>query len=432
MEPATVTKRYTYRAYPTVEQETHIAQTFGCVRVVFNKYVEHGQAEKWLSQGAASKQLTQFKQDPEYVWLKDVSAVALQQTLLNATKAVSRFFENKKKPNPDPNVELPKFKKRGGQESYRVTGDKDFAVLPALNKRWGQVRLPKMAPLKYRIDRALPSTPSSATVIKRPSGKYFVSFVVEVPVRAYAPPTTAEAAGLDAGLTALLTIADSNGVTSSVLNPRYYRKLEARLANAQRIHSQKEKGSINREKARLRSAKLSEKIANQRLDHARKLSKDLVAAYGLLSLETLSVTSMVKNHRLAKSIHDASWSTLYQLLEKRAVEAGRVVARADRYQPTTKVCSSCATVLDHKLGLNVREWVCACGAVHDRDVNAAKVLLSLATEPNRWKSGDSLEGTNTSNVVTQIGTTLSEPVKVFRKPHLMGGETSLHIQGSQF
>lgn len=378
-------KRYSFRAYPTVEQQIYFAQTFGCTRLVANLYIAAAnEGSRYPTFAEACKELTRLKKEQQYHFLKDVSISALQQALKDVTTAANNAYRHQGKG-------FPKFRRRGAAETFRITGKTSFNSR-VLSRKWAEVRLPKISsPLRYRMDRPLPSAPSSVTVIKRPSGKYFVSFVVEVPDKPYEAPTTADAVGLDAGLTALLTLADSNGVTSSVLNPRHYKNLEPRLAQAQRVLSATQKGSKNRERARVRVARLHEKIANQRRDHAWKLVKHLVSAYGTLSVETLSITSMVKNHSLAKSIHDASWGGLYQLLSQEAEAAGRVLVKQDRFQPTTKVCSSCATVLDKPLTLDVREWECLCGAKHDRDVNAAKVLLSLLTEANRWKSGDSLE-----------------------------------------
>lgn len=196
-------KRYKYRAYPTLVQQQHFNQTFGSVRTVYNKYVENNLTQKRLiSYSEACRDLTVLKKNPEYEWLNHVSSIALQQTLKDATQGVKNFFRNPKKVKP------PRFKKRGYRETYRVVGENSFSTR-VLNRKWGTVRLPKIGEVKYRVDRPLPSAPTSVTVVKEPNGSIFVSFVVEVEQTLLLPTT--QTIAVDLGLTTYATTVTNTG-----------------------------------------------------------------------------------------------------------------------------------------------------------------------------------------------------------------------------
>ena len=367
-------KRYNYRAYPTPEQITHLNQTFGSTRVVYNKYVETNKIQgKIVSYRDASAALTALKKQPDYEWLGDVSAIALQQSLRDARQAVNLFFKNKAKGGKR-KVGLPTYKKRTSRQTYRIVDKKSYKVVK-LNARYSGVTLPKLSsPLKFRMERELPSEPTSVTVIREASGKYYVSFVVEVPVTPL-PPTDQHGAG-DMGLTDLLITVDSNGGLLRVPNARFLRKQEARVKRSQRSMSRKKKGSKNREKARLRLAKTHAGVTNQKKDLYYKLSIMLFRENQTFSIETLNITGMLQNHKLARSISDASWGTLIACLKNTAAQYGRELTMIDQWYASSHVCHDCKAKRTTKLLLSEREWTCeSCGVLHDRDINAALNIL---------------------------------------------------------
>ena len=241
--------------------------------------------------------------------------------------------------------------------------------------RWrdGQLTLAKMAqPLAVVWSRALPegAQPSTVTVSRDAAGRWFVSLLVEDP--AVQPlPATGAAVGIDAGITTLVTLSTGEKVT----NPRYERADRRRLAKARRALARKAKDSANRVKDRLRVARIHARIADRRRDLLHKLSTRLVRENQTVVVEDLSVRNMLRNHRLARAIADAAWSELRGMLEYKARWYGRSLVAVDRWFPSSKVCSTCGR-LTESLPLSVREWSCPCGAVHDRDVNAARNILA--------------------------------------------------------
>jgi transposase len=217
--------------------------------------------------------------------------------------------------------------------------------------------------------RGLPSVPSSVTVIREPDGRYYASFVVE---RDAAPlPPVDHEAGIDVGLASLAVTSDGLVIE----NPRFLRAAERRLARAQRALSRKEKGSRNRAKARLRVAVAHRKVRDQRLDHAHKTALAIVRDSHAVYAEDIAVHGLART-RLAKSVHDAGWSTLLRLVGEKTAYHGRHFARIGRFEPTSQVCSACGA-RDGPKPLAVRTWACkACGTHHDRDVNAARNILA--------------------------------------------------------
>ncbi|MDQ0092828.1 IS605 OrfB family transposase [Paeniglutamicibacter psychrophenolicus] len=229
--------------------------------------------------------------------------------------------------------------------------------------------------MHFALSRALPADPSSLTVIREPDGRHYVSFVVEAPAR-MVPAPVHQTAGIDLGLNHLAVIAHDDGTSSTIENPRHLKKKLRMLATAQKELARREKGSANRKKSRIKVARLHRQVRETRLDHHHKLARKVVDENQVIGLETLSIAGMART-RLAKSIHDAGWGILVRLIEEKAAEAGRTVARADRAFPSTRMCSACGA-LGEKKPLNVRSWSCACGATHDRDVNAAMNLRNVA------------------------------------------------------
>ena len=339
------TARYTLRFYPTTAQKNALARTFGCVRVVYNHGVESGQT-KFTTLNAG---LTALKGVTP--WLYDVSSVPLQQAMRHLTRAWTHFFAGRAK--------RPRFKTRRGRQAAEYTR-RGFSM------RKGQVHLAKMEePLAIRWSRKLPSEPTSCTVTLDRAGRYHISFVVEVePERL---PEVGQQVGIDLGLTHFATLSTGEKVEA----PKPLRRALEGLAILQRRMAKKKKGSKNRQKAARKVARLHARIADLRRDFLHKLSTRLVRENQALAVEDLYVAGMVRNHSLARSISDASWSTFVGMLAYKCDWYGRTFVKVDRWLPSSKTCSECSHKLD-VLPLGVRAWECpCCGVQHDRDVNAA-------------------------------------------------------------
>ncbi len=256
-------------------------------------------------------------------------------------------------------------------------------------------------PLDIRWSRPLPEgvEPTTVTVSRDAAGRWFVSLLCEDTITP--APATTQAVGIDAGITSLVTLSTGEKIT----NPKHERRDRARLARAQRELSRKVKGSANREKARVRGARIHARIADRRRDVLHKLSARLVRENQTVVIEDLTVRNLLKNHSLARAISDASWTELRSMLEYKCAWYGRELVVIDRFFPSSKLCGNCGTVRG-KLPLNVREWTCDCGAVHDRDVNAAR--NTLAAGPAASACGDGVrpqrESSRDGAVVGEAGT----------------------------
>ncbi|ANS62332.1 transposase, IS605 OrfB [Streptomyces lincolnensis] len=358
-----VKRAFKYRFYPTGVQAAELSRTFGCVRLVYNKALEertrawYGEQRR-ISYVQSSAALTQWKKREELAFLTEVSSVPLQQALRHLQSAFGNFFAQRAK--------YPRYKSR---KKSRASAE---YTRSAFTWRQGQLTLAKMAdPLDIRWSRPLPegAEPTTVTVSRDAAGRWFVSLLCEDHI-APAAATTA-AVGLDAGITSLVTLSTGEKIT----NPRHERRDRARLARAQRELSRKAKGSANREKARRKVARVHARIADRRRDVLHKLSTRLVRENQTVVIEDLSVRNLLKNGTLARAISDASWTQLRSMLEYKCAWYGRELVVIDRFFPSSKLCGNCGTVRA-KLPLNVREWTCVCGAVHDRDVNAARNILA--------------------------------------------------------
>ncbi|GAA1735091.1 RNA-guided endonuclease TnpB family protein [Nonomuraea bangladeshensis] len=358
-----VKRAYKYRFYPTPEQAEELVRTFGCVRLVYNKALEERTRAytlegRGVSYTESSAALTAWKKTPELAFLCEVSSVPLQQTLRHLQAAFANFFARRAK--------YPTFKSKKKSRASAEYTRSGF--------RWrdGRLTLAKMdTPLDIVWSRPLPegAEPSTVTVSRDPAGRWFVSLLVEEKI---APlPPVEQSTGLDAGLTALLTLACGE----KLANPRHERRERRRLAKAQRALARKEKGSKNRAKARLRVAKIYARVADRRRDYLHKVTTRLVRENQTIAVEDLAVRNLLKNHALARAISDAGWRELRRMLAYKTAWYRRTLAVADRFFPSSKLCSICGTVQE-EMPLSVRAWVCACGAVHDREVNAAQNVLA--------------------------------------------------------
>ena len=358
---------YKFRLYPTKEQEQQMVKNFGCARFVFNYLLELRkkvyEAEK-RTLGCYDCNILLPGLKESYPWLREVDSTSLQAASQNLDDAFKNFFRRcKEGENPG----YPRFKskhdRRQSYKSKRVGGN--IKVFP------NAVQLPKLGKVKCRISKEVKGRILSATVSRNPSEKYFISLCctdVEI-----APlPTTGAVVGVDLGIKALAVTSD--GVVFP--NPKRLAKSQKRLVRLQQRLSRKSKGSHNREKARVAVAKAHEKIANQRNDALHKLTTDLVRRYDVICIEDLAPSNMVRNHKLASSISDASWGELRRQLEYKAKWYGKTVSTVDRFYPSSQLCSFCGVPYPGTKDLSVRSWKCpSCGAIHDRDTNAAVNIL---------------------------------------------------------
>jgi putative transposase len=354
-------RAYKYRFYPTTEQKIILAQTFGCCRFVYNwglssrktAYFQHGQSLYYTDLAAMLPALKE-----QYPWLREVSAVPLQQALRHLDRAFVNFFEGR--------AQYPTFKKKRNAQSATYASN-------AFKWDGKTLTLAKMnEPLDIHWHRALPkeSKPSSVTITKDCANRYFVSILVEEQIEH--KPVVNKMVGLDLGIKSMVALSTGE----SIGNPRYFAKDEKRLAKARRRHAKKKKGSKNRDKARLKVAKIHARINDRRRDYQHKLSTRIVHENQVMCVESLAVKNMVKNHSLAKAISDVGWSEFVRQLEYKATWYGRTLVKIDRWYPSSKTCHACQHIVD-SLPLDIREWVCpACGVVHDRDTNAAKNILA--------------------------------------------------------
>lgn len=363
---------YKFRLYPTPEQAELIQRTFGCCRWVYNHYLaEHNRLYKETGKAPTAfqnmKDLTQQKKN--LPWLAEVDATALQSAVKNLDAAFQNFFRRVKqgiKP-----FGYPQFKsKYSGHKSYtsKCTGTttKTIAVVG------DTVKLPKLGYVKAAISRTIQGRILSATVSQVPSGKYFVS-VLCTDIEPEAVPMTGAVVGVDLGIKDLAITSDGNKTPN---NKRLY-KADKRLRRLARRHSRKQKGSKNREKARIRKARLEERIANQRRDDLHKATTNLVREYDVICIEDLNVKGMMKNHKLARAVSDVSFFQFKSQLRYKALRCGKTVQEVDTFFPSSQLCHCCGYKNAGTKKLSVRRWKCPqCGAEHDRDVNAAINILN--------------------------------------------------------
>ncbi|RAN94234.1 putative transposase in snaA-snaB intergenic reg ion [Micromonospora noduli] len=358
--------RYNFRVYPDAVQCTALARAFGCARVVFNDGLRLRQQAREVGEGYVSdaelskRVITQAKVTPERAWLGEVSAVVLQQALADLNVAYRNFFSSITGKRKGRTVAPPRFRSRkDNRQAIRFTRNSRFKVLDN-----GRLRLPKIGDVSVRWSRSLPSEASSVTVIRDAAGRYFASFVVHT-TDAPLPETDCEV-GIDLGLTHFAVMSDGTKVTA----PKFLRRAARKLKRLQQDLSRKQRGSRNRKKAVVKLARAHARVADTRRDWQHKLSTSIIRDNQAVYVEDLCVVGLGRT-RLAKSVHDAGWSSFTNMLEYKAARYGRTFARVNRFFPSTRMCSDCGRVND-KMTLNVRTWDCPCGAAHDRDVNAAK------------------------------------------------------------
>lgn len=372
-------KAFKYRMYPNKNQISLLEKTFGCVRFVWNNILawrseEYRVNKTKINYSKTSAYLTAFK--TEKVFLADVSSVALQQTLRNQDLAFSNFFAKR--------GAYPNFKKKHGKQSFRL-------VSSGFSLKDGKLYIAKSKePLKIKWSRLLQGEPTSITISKDCAGRYFVSILCTTEIQH--KPVLSKSVGIDVGISHFAITSDGE----KFANQKLIKKHEQKLAKLQRRLSKKKKGSKNRLKAKLKVAKLHAKIADTRKDYLHKTSTKLINENQVICLEDLNVSGMVKNRKLAKAISDCGWTDFNNMLAYKAEWYGRTISKISSWYPSSQICSTCG-YQPGKKPLNIRKWICTnCGVKHDRDINAAKNILTAGQaelacgEAVRPKRGNSL------------------------------------------
>jgi putative transposase len=369
---------YRCRAYPGAEQQVLLNRTFGCVRVVWNRTLAARRARYAAERASTTyaqtdRALTVLKRDPGLAWLGEVSCVPLQQALRHQHAAFGAFFAQR--------ARYPRFKSRRGRQSATYTRS-------AFRIRGDQLHLAKMSePLK--VVWTWPGTsltalnPTSVTVARDPAGRWFVTFHAEVPgpvpLRA-----TGQAAGIDLGLTDFAVLSGGQRIP----HPRHMDRHEQQLKRYQRRLAGCQKGSANRKKAARKVARAHARVTDARRDFLHQASAGLVRRFDVIAVEDLAVRNMVRNRSLARAISRTGWAEFRRQLEYKAQRYGRTILVVDRWFPSSKTCSVCGFLLA-ELSLGTRAWACpACGARHDRDLNAAKNILAAGLAAAAGNGGD--------------------------------------------
>ena len=378
-------KAFKFRIYPTQEQEVLLNKTFGCCRFVWNKHVEG--FNSWTPAFIPEKLTYKIiKDNPEYSWLNEVSAAALQSKDNDFREFKNQYFNKNRKKK----LSKPKFKKKGNRESYSLPNQKF-----TLDQEQSLIRLEKIGWVPVVLDRIISTDVNyrSVTVSKVPSGKFFVSILVQINIEP--KPLTGKMVGIDLGLNDLFIL--SNG--EKINNPKNFSNNQVELKRTQQHRNRKKKGSNRYEKQRVKVAKIHEKIVNKRKHLLHEVSTQLVTNYDVICTENLNVAGMTKNHKLAKAIQDASWSSFVQMLEYKCNWYGKTLIKIDQFYPSSKTCSCCGHKMD-SMSLDIRNWTCPnCGSEHDRDINAAKNILAKGFSD---LTGEEIEFTSVSEKLVSV------------------------------
>lgn len=366
-------KAFKYRIYPNKVQEVIIAKHIGCVRWVYNYGLER-KIQAWttdkknMSKFDISNELPDLKVKEGTKWLSEVNAQSLQSSLEHLDQAYKRFFKQKKG--------FPRFKsKHNSRQSFTIP--QHFKI----KKYEHKLVLPKIGEINIKMHRDFKGSMRKVVISKTSTGKYYASILVDTIEQPFKCKKVKEATtlGIDLGIKSFITLSDGRKVD----NPKILNQYQKRLKKAQQSLSRKVKGSNNRNKSRIKVARVHEKVSNIRKDFLHKLSHSLTHENQVRTIvvEDLNVSGMQKNHHLARSIGDCSWSAFIDMLKYKCEWNGINFIEIGRFEPSSKLCSDCGTI-NKNLKLSDREWTCtACGVVHDRDINAAKNIKIMGLNP---------------------------------------------------
>ena len=366
-------KAYKFRIYPTEEQEIFFAKTFGCVRKVYNLMLnDRKKAYEEVKNDPSKKMIfpTPAKYKKEFPFLKEVDSLALANAQLNLDKAYKNFFRDK-------SVGFPRFKSKKNPVQSYTTNNQNGTVALIDNKF---IKVPKLKSLiRIKLHRQPKGMIKSAIVSRHASGKYYISLLCKEEISEL--PKTNSAIGIDLGITDFAILSDGQKID----NHKFTSKMEKKLKREQRKLSRrallaKNKGiplseAKNYQKQKRKVARLHEKVMNQRTDFLNKLSTEIIKNHDIICIEDLNVKGMLRNHKLARSISDVSWSSFVAKLQYKADWYGREIIKVDTWFPSSQICSECGHK-DGKKSLDIREWTCPiCHTHHDRDINASINIL---------------------------------------------------------
>ena len=352
---------YKYRIYPNTEQKVFFAKCFGCVRFFYNKSLSD-MNEIYKSTGKF-KNITPASYKEDFPFLKEVDSLALANAQLNRNTAFKAFFSHR--------LGFPKFKSKRYDQSY--TTNNQGSVKMSDNHRY--ISIPKCSMIRIKMHRFFEGTVKSITVSMTTDNKYYISLLVETDVEPLKESN--KIVGLDLGIKEL--VVDSNG--HKYKNHKYLTKSQNKLAREQRKLSKMIKGSSNRNKQRIKVARIHRHINNQRNDYLHKLSKSIIDENQIICIEDLKVKDMMSDSKLARNISDVSWSRFVSMLIYKADWYDRQVVKVPSTYPSSQLCSKCGYKNSITRDLAIRKWTCPkCGSIHDRDINAAKNILSKGIE----------------------------------------------------
>lgn len=355
----TIFKSFKFRIYPNKEQEILLAKHFGACRFVFNHYLNkrkesYLEDKKSLNYYDNANDLTQFKKDENFNWLKEINSQSLQSSLRNLDTAYGKFFRKQSK--------FPRFKSKYDRQSFKIP---QFVKLEN-----NELIIPKFkGGIKINLHREINGEILFATISKSTTGKYYASLTCEVQHKPF--DKTSGEVGIDAGIKDLAILSDG----TSYENIKILKKKLKKVKYNQRQLSKKQKGSSSRNKQKQKLAIIHEKITNIRKDYLHKVSTEIVKNHDIICVEDLAVKNIMKNHKLAQAMSDVGLGTFYSMLEYKCEWNDKQFVKIDRFFPSSKMCSNCGWI-NQDLTLKIREWICpSCGEKHDRDKNASKNIL---------------------------------------------------------